>query len=43
MKGIINKLFKADEFVNVCISSPKESQSVMSAVEAKEVKEGKYC
>ena len=42
MKGIINKLFKADEFVNVCISSPKESQSVMSAVEAKEVKEGKY-
>jgi len=41
-RSVINKLFRHDEHVNVCLTTPKESKNVVPATEAKKIKEGKY-
>jgi hypothetical protein len=42
MESIIDKLFKDDEHVNICINSPKESRNVYPVEKVKDVSDGKY-
>jgi len=40
-RSVINKLFRYDEHVNVCVNTPKESKNVVPADQAKRM-DGKY-